>query len=66
VRDQADEARFSALALVALPAGALVAALRTLPDLDSAGAYIAALVVLIGLGVALLSAASRASVAAPA
>jgi hypothetical protein len=60
VRNRGDEARFSALALVALPAGALVAALRTLSDLDAPGTYIAALLVLIGLGAALLSAASRA------
>jgi hypothetical protein len=60
VRNRADEARFSGLALVALPAGALVAALRTLSDLDAPGAYIAALLVVIGLGAALLSAASRA------
>jgi hypothetical protein len=66
VRNRAEEARFSALALVALPAGALVAALRTLSDLEAPGGYVAVLVVLIGLGAALLSAASRASVAAPA
>jgi hypothetical protein len=42
-----------AIALVALPAGALVGALRTLPDLDPAGAYLAALVLLMAAGVAL-------------
>jgi hypothetical protein len=56
LRNRADEARFSMLALVALPGGALVAALRTLPDLDSPGPYLAGLLVLIGLGVVLLRA----------
>jgi len=56
LRNRADEARFSMLALVTLPGGALVAALRTLPDLDSPSPYIAGLLVLIGLGVVLLRA----------
>jgi hypothetical protein len=52
--DRAGEARLSALGLVALPAGALVAALRTLPDLDPAAGYIAALAVLVATGLVVL------------
>jgi hypothetical protein len=49
-----DEARLPALALVALPAGALCAAIRTAGDVG--GAYVAALAVLTGLGLALRAA----------
>ena len=53
-----DQAQFAAIALIALPAGALVAALRTLSDLDDGSVrpvYIAALVALIAAGAALLA-----------
>lgn len=53
-RNRADEARFSALALLTLPAGALIAALRTLPDLEPAGPYIAVVVLLLLTGAVLL------------
>jgi hypothetical protein len=59
VRDRADEARLSAFALVALPAGALVAALRTIEQLDppgAAAAYIAILVLLVLAGAAVTAA----------
>lgn len=56
LRNRTDEARLSALALVTLPGGALIAALRTLPDLDQAGGYIAAVVVLLVTGAILLRA----------
>jgi hypothetical protein len=52
-RGTREEARLPALALVALPAGALVAAARTAPDLDGgAGGYVAALVALVLAGAA--------------
>jgi hypothetical protein len=57
VRDRVDEARLSSFALIALPAGALVAALRTIDQLDPAGtaaAYIAALTLLVLAGIAVL------------
>jgi hypothetical protein len=54
LRNRTDEARFSALALLTLPAGALIAALRTLPDLDPAAGYIAVVVLLLVIGAALL------------
>jgi hypothetical protein len=54
VRNNAEEAWLSALALVTLPAGALVAALRTLGDLEPAGTYIAALALLVVTGAVLL------------
>jgi hypothetical protein len=52
VRDDAEEALLPALGLVLLPAGALVAALRTISDLDSGAAvvYVAVLVALIAVG----------------
>jgi hypothetical protein len=53
LRNRADEARLPALALVALPAGALIAALRTLPDLEPAGGYLVAVVALLAIGVML-------------
>ncbi|MGH2923010.1 MAG: hypothetical protein ACRDKH_03135, partial [Solirubrobacterales bacterium] len=52
-----DQAQFAAIALIALPAGALVAALRTWPDLvdgSSRAIYVAVLVALIAIGAALL------------
>ena len=51
VRGRADEARLPALALVALPAGALLAALRT----EAEPRYVAALVLLLVVGAAVLS-----------
>jgi hypothetical protein len=56
LRNRSDEARLSALALVTLPAGALIAALRTLPDLEQAGGYLAAILVLLATGAILLRA----------
>jgi hypothetical protein len=58
LRNDRDEARMSALALVALPAGALVGALRTLSELTpatAAAAYLAALAILAAMGAALLA-----------
>jgi hypothetical protein len=46
------EARLPALSLVLLPGGALVAAMRTVGDLDPAAPYVTALVVLTGFGAA--------------
>jgi hypothetical protein len=43
------------LALILLPAGALIAGLRTLGDLDPPGAYVSVLLALIGLGALLLA-----------
>jgi hypothetical protein len=59
LRDRRDEARLSAIALVALPAGALVAALRTVSDLDPAGGYLVALVLLLAAGAVVLRATAR-------
>lgn len=59
-RNGADEAWLPALALIALPCGALVAALRTLGDLDPAGAaaaYMAVLALVAAAGLAVLRAA---------
>jgi hypothetical protein len=56
LRNRSDEARLSALALVTLPAGALIAALRTLPDLEQAGGYLAAILFLLATGAILLRA----------
>jgi hypothetical protein len=59
VRDRADEARLSGFALVALPAGALIAALRTIEQLDPSGAaaaYIALLLLLVIAGAAVTAA----------
>jgi hypothetical protein len=58
LRNRADEARLSAVALVTLPAGAVIAALRTLQDLDPAGtaaAYIAAIVLVLATGAVVLA-----------
>jgi hypothetical protein len=55
VRDRVDEARLSGFALIALPAGALVAAVRTIEQLEPAGAaeaYLAALSLLVLAGTA--------------
>jgi hypothetical protein len=59
LRGTRDEARFPALALIALPAGALAAGLRTLPQLDHAGAYLAAAAALALAGAAILAAVGR-------
>jgi hypothetical protein len=63
-----DEARPAAYLLVCLPAGALVAGLRTINDLHPAGAgaaYLTILALLVLLGVAALSGTRRASRTAP-
>jgi hypothetical protein len=62
LRDRADEARLPALALMALPAGALVAAARTSGDLDGAGAYVVALVLPAACGLAVLASLRRPAV----
>jgi hypothetical protein len=62
--NDAEAALLPTLGLVLLPAGGLVAALRTLPDLEPTGTalvYIAALVLLTALGAALLRALARES-----
>jgi hypothetical protein len=62
VRDQLDEARLSGFALIALPAGVLVAALTTIDQLDPAGAaaaYIAVLALLVVAGAAVTVACGR-------
>jgi hypothetical protein len=59
LRDRRDEARLSAIALVTLPAGALVAALRTVSDLDPARPYLVALVLLLAAGAVVLWATGR-------
>ncbi len=61
VRGRRDEARLPALALVALPAGALIAALRTFGDPDPA--YLAGLALVLAAGVAVLGALSATTVA---
>ena len=53
-RNRRDEGRLSALALVLLPAGGLVAGLRTIDDLDPPGAYLAVLAALVLAGLAAL------------
>ena len=53
IRDRADEVRLSALLLITLPAGALAAALRTIDQLEPAGAaavYLTVLVLLVLCG----------------
>jgi len=63
LRNRRDEARLPALCLVALPAGALVAALRTISQLDAAGrtlGYLAELTLLAALGAA-IAASTRAA-----
>ncbi len=60
VRDRAQEAWLAALALVTVPAGALLGALRTLSDLSlgPAAAYIVALLLLMATGGAVLRASA--------
>jgi hypothetical protein len=63
LRNRRDEARLPTLCLVALPAGALVAALRTISELDAAGptlGYLAVLTLLAALGAA-VAASTRAA-----
>jgi hypothetical protein len=60
VRNTREEAWLPALGVVTLPAGALVAALRTIEDHDPAVPYIVALVALISVGL-LATRATRAS-----
>ena len=58
IRNDRYEAQPAVVALVTLPAGALIAALRTLPDLEPAGAaagYIGALVLVLATGALLLA-----------
>jgi hypothetical protein len=63
VRDRAEEAWLPALALVALPAGALLAAGRTSSDLDAGGAaYAVVLVLLVACGLAVLRSLRRPAV----
>jgi hypothetical protein len=62
-RGRGAEARLPALALVALPAGALVAAARTSADLDAGGAgYAVVLVLLLACGLAVLRSLRRTAV----
>jgi hypothetical protein len=63
-RNTKEEAWLPALALVLLPAGGLVAALRTIDDLDPAAPHIAVLVGLIVVGV-IVTRATRASARPP-
>jgi hypothetical protein len=67
VRDRVDEARLSAFALIALPAGALVAALRTIEQLEPAGAVAAyvAVAALLGLAGAMIVLTSNKGPASP-
>jgi hypothetical protein len=64
VRNRSDEAGLPALALVTLPAGAVIAALRTLHDLEPAAGYSAALVLLLAAGAVLVRAIASSSPAA--
>jgi hypothetical protein len=62
LRNRRGEARASLAALIALPAGMLVAALRTLPDLEPGGAaiaYVAAIVFLLATGAVLAGGRGR-------
>jgi hypothetical protein len=54
-----DEARLAALALVALPAGALGAAARTFGDLSSGAVYVAGLALVLATGLVLLAGLRR-------
>jgi hypothetical protein len=61
-RNRVDEAKLPALALTALPAGALIAGLRTIDHLNPAGAaagYLAALALLAACGAAVLASLRR-------
>ena len=63
LRNRDREARLSVLALVTLPAGALVAALRTISDLEPTGAaiaYLAVIALLLASGLWLLGSLRRA------
>ncbi len=63
LRNRRDEARLPALCLVALPAGALLAALRTISEFDASGGtlgYVAVLTLLAALGAA-IAASTRAA-----
>jgi hypothetical protein len=63
VRNTTQEARLPVLVMVALTTGALIAALRTISDLQptaSAAAYLAGLALLVALGVLLLTSIGRA------
>ena len=62
LRNRRDDATHSLAALVALPAGMLVAALRTLPDLEPGGAaiaYVAAIGLLLAVGAVLAAGPAR-------
>jgi hypothetical protein len=68
VSNRADEARSAAYLLICLPAGVLVAGLRTIDQLQPTGAgaaYLAVLALLVILGVAALAATCRAPGTAP-
>jgi hypothetical protein len=68
VRNRAQEAWLAALALVAVPAGALLGALRTLSELTPSGAaaaYILALLLLMATGLAVLRASASVGRDAP-
>ena len=69
LRNRRDDARHSLAALVALPAGMLVAALRTLPDLEPGGAaiaYVAAIGLLLATGAVLVAGRARSWTSRPA
>jgi hypothetical protein len=59
LRNRVEEARLSVVALVTLPAGALVAALRTIGDLEPAAGYLTVLAVLLVTGIVLLATLPR-------
>ena len=64
IRNTKQEAWLPCLALAALPGGGLIAALRTIDDLDPAGPYVAVLIALIVVGVP-ATRATRASARPP-
>jgi hypothetical protein len=55
LRNRVDEAQLSLVALIALPAGALAGALRTISDLEPAGGYVAGIALLLATGIVLLA-----------
>jgi hypothetical protein len=59
IRDRVDEARVCAWVLIALPAGALVAALSSIDDPVGAASYLAILASLVLVGVVVLGAGTR-------
>jgi hypothetical protein len=68
IRNRLDEARLPALALIALPGGALIAGLRTMSDLDPgvvAATYLTVLGLLAATGIALLTASRPATAPLP-